>query len=154
MMSKRIQLFLAVALLALSSLSCAAQDRGYWPAASSAANSITGDIAIGKAKLIINYSSFPLVQVRKLKPVEVSSVFDASVHAGIEGTLYRLKVPGHKLFLHHNTLCEGRQTDWMATYVAGRSMQVAFFSGSQEPIFTFVDIQNSTTLCGVFTYAR
>ena len=153
-MRKHLALFVAVGLLAAGSISCAAQDGGYWRAASSAAVSITGDIAISPTKVMINFSSFPLVQVRKLKPVEVSSVFDADVNAGIEGTLYRLNIPAAKRFLHHNTLCEDEDTKWMATYVAGRSLQVAFFSGDEQPVFQFGVIQNSPALCGTYTYGR
>lgn len=153
-MKKRSQLFLAVALLALCTLTAAAQDRGYWRAASSNAASITGDVAISPSKLIINFIGFPIVQARRLKPAEASSVFDADVNAGIEGTLYRLSVPANKRFLHRNTLCGDEDTHWMATYVSGKSMQVAFFSGESEPAFKFGAIQNSPALCGVYTYVR
>ncbi len=153
-MRKHFAFFVAVGLIALGSFSCAAQDRGYWRAASSAAVSITGDIAISPTKVMINFSSFPLVEARRLKPAEVSSVFDADVNAGIEGTLYLFNIPATKRFLHRNTLCEGEDTKWMATYVSGRSLQVAFFSGSEEPVFQFGVIQNSPALCGTYTYGR
>lgn len=146
--------FVAAALLALFSITIAAQDRGYWRAASSTAASITGDIAISPSKLIINFIGFPIVQARRLKPAEVSSVFDADVNAAIEGTLYRLSIPANKRFLHRNTLCGDQDTHWMATYVSGKSMQVAFFSGDAEPVFKFGAIQNSPALCGTYTYVR
>jgi hypothetical protein len=57
-------------------------------------------------------------------------------------------------FLRKNTLCGTESTHWMATYVEGRTLHVAFFSGSDVPKLTFEAIQNSTDLCGVFTYAR
>ena len=132
----------------------AQEDRGYWRAASSNALAITGDINIGELKVAINYLSFPLAPIRRLKPVEVSAVFDADVNAGIEGSLYRLKVPAGQRFEHKNTLCGEDDTQWMATYVTGRSLQVAFFSGDDEPVFTFDAVQKSTALCGTFVYAR
>jgi hypothetical protein len=153
-MRKSFRLLLSVALLALCSIAGAAQDQGYWRAASSTAASITGDIGISSSKVTINFVSFPIVQVRRLKPAEVSSVFDADVHAGIEGTLYRLNIPANKQFLHRNTLCGEENTTWMATYVSGRSMQVALFSGDAEPVFRFDAIQNSPALCGTYTYVR
>ncbi|HUN83900.1 MAG TPA: hypothetical protein VMU48_05945 [Terracidiphilus sp.] len=136
------------------SLSCAAQDRGYWRAASNTANSITGDIEISDAKLTINFTSFRLVQARTLTAPEVSSVFDADVNAGPTGTLYHVPVPANKRFLHHNTLCGTEDTQWMATYTSGRMLQVAFFSGTDAPVFTFDAIRNSISLCGTFTYER
>jgi hypothetical protein len=154
LMKKLVSQFLAATLLVLCSLSAPAQDRGYWRAASSNAAAITGDIAISPSKLIINFVGFPVVQARRLKPAEASSVFDADVNAGIEGTLYRLSVPANKRFLHRNTLCGDEDTHWMATYVSGRSMQVAFFSGDTEPTFKFGAIQNSRELCGVYTFVR
>lgn len=153
-MKNHLALYVIVGLLALCTQSCAAQDRGYWRAASSNAAAVTGDIALSNSKVTINFSAFPLVQVRRLKPAEVSSVFDADVNAGIEGTLYRVSVPADKRFLHRNTLCGDENTTWMATYVSGHSMQVAFFSGDSEPVFKFGAMQNSPVLCGTFTYVR
>lgn len=153
-MSKLFRIFAAVALLTICSLTAAAQDRGYWRAASTDAASITGDIALSNSKVTINFAAFDFVQVRRLKPAEASSVFDADVNAGIEGTLYRLNIPANKRFLHRNTLCGDQDTHWMATYVSGKSMQVAFFSGDSEPVFKFGAMQNSPALCGTFTYVR
>jgi hypothetical protein len=145
----------AVAVLMLScALGVAAQDKGNWYAASSAASTITGDIAIGSAKVTISFVQFPLAPIRRLKPVEVSSVFDADVNAGISGDLYRLKVPAGQRFQHKNTLCGSEDTEWMATYVTGRTLQVAFFSGDDMPVFTFDAISKSPDLCGRFSYSR
>jgi hypothetical protein len=151
--------FIAVLSLA-GALTCAAQDqdKGYWRAASNAANSITGDIAISNSKtgasLAIDYTPFPLTSVRSLKPAEVSSVFDADVNTAGTGSLYRLNVPASKRFVHRNTLCGTDTTQWMATYVSGRSLSVAFFSGDDAPVFTMDEISNSRHLCGTFTFAR
>ena len=68
--------------------------------------------------------------------------------------LYRLRVPAERRFLHKNTLCGTEDTQWMATYVAGKSLRVAFFSGDNTPVFTFEAISSSTDLCGTFTYYR
>lgn len=132
----------------------AQEDRGYWYAASTNAKTITGDVNIGELKVTINFAMFPLAPIRRLKPVEVSAVFDADVNAGIEGSLYRLKVPPWQRFLHKNTLCGEEETQWMATYVTGKTMQVAFFSGDDMPVFTFDAVQHSSALCGTFVYAR
>jgi hypothetical protein len=146
---------LLVALFALAcSLPIAAQDKGYWPAASSTANSITGDISISDAKLTLNFTTYPMVQARDLTPPEVSAVFDADISAGRTGVLYRVTVPASIRLLHHNTLCGTEDTQWMATYVSGRNLLVAFFSGVDPPVFTFDAISHSTDLCGTFTYAR
>jgi hypothetical protein len=132
----------------------AQEDRGYWRAASTNALAITGDVTIADAKVTIDFLIFPLAPIRRLKPVEVSSMFDADVNAGIEGSLFRLKVPAAQRFLHKNTLCGSEDTQWMATYVGGKTMQVAFFSGDDMPVFTFDAMQKSSALCGVYTYAR
>jgi hypothetical protein len=132
----------------------AQEDQGYWRAASSNANAITGDIGIGGSKLTIDYFTFPLAPIRRLKPVEVSSVFDADVNAGINGMLYRLQVAPDRRFLHKNTLCGDDETQWMATYATGRTLQVAFFSGDDQPVFTFDAIQHSSAVCGTFIYSR
>ena len=131
-----------------------AQEQGGWYAASTNAISITGDIAISKERVSIDFISYPLAPIRPLKPVEVSAVFDADVNAGISGMLYRLKIPAAQRFLKKNTLCGSEDTQWMATYVAGKTLEVAFFSGEDMPVFTFEAISKSSALCGTFAYSR
>jgi hypothetical protein len=131
-----------------------AQDRGAWHAASSNATSITSDVTVGKDSVTIDFMTFPLAPIRTLKPVEISAVFDADVSAGISGMLYRMKVPAAQRFLHKNSLCGGEDTQWMATYVTGHTMNVAFFSGDDMPVFTFDAISKTTDLCGTFGYDR
>ena len=131
-----------------------AQDGGAWIAASTNATSITNNIAISKDRLSIDYLTFPLAPIRTLKPVEVSAVFDADVNAGISGTLYKLRIPANTRFLHKSSLCGDQDTQWMATYVTGHTLKVAFFSGDDMPVFTFDAISNSTALCGTFAYSR
>ncbi len=132
----------------------AQEDRGYWRMASTNAKAVTGDLNIGELKVTIDFLTFPIAQIRRLKPVEVSAVFDADVSAGIEGTLYRLNVSPAQRFLHKNTLCGGEATQWMATYATGKTLNVAFFSGDDVPVFTFEAIQNTSTMCGSYVYAR
>ena len=148
-------LLAAAAFLTLAcTLSSAAQDRGYWRAASNSANSITGDISISEPKVTINFATFPVVKVRDLAPAEVSAVFDADISAGGAGALYRLNVPASKRFLHHNSLCGEENTQWMASFASGHTLQVAFFSGENAPVFSFDAISRSTELCGTYTYSR
>ncbi len=131
-----------------------AQEKGMWPAVSSTAQSITGDVALSDAKISINFSSFAIARIRPLQQGEMSAVFDADYSAGGSGSLYRLSIPASKKFLHRNTLCGAEDTQWMATYVAGHYLHLAFFSGQKMPVFTAVAIANSTDLCGTFTYGR
>ncbi len=132
----------------------AQEDQGYWRAASAASNSTTSDITIAKNRVTIDFLVYTLAPIRRLKPVEVSAVFDADVNAGISGQLYRLKIPAGQRFLHKNTLCGSEDTQWMATYVTGRTLEVAFLSGEDMPEFTFEAISKSQALCGTYTYAR
>lgn len=76
------------------------------------------------------------------------------MNAGGVGFLYRLNVPAARRFLHHNTLCGSEDTQWMTTYVTGRTMQVAFFSGDNMPVMTGEALANSTDVCGTFGYSR
>ena len=135
-------------------LSVSAQEAGPWRAASQPAQSITGDVAFSDTRLAINFSSFPIARIRDLPADEVSAVFDADSNSGVHGSLYRLSVPATMKFLHKNTLCGSEQTQWVAVYVAGRELHLAFFSGPKMPVFTVEAISNSTDLCGTFTYSR
>ena len=149
------RLFYAVmGLMIACCVSAGAQEKGMWRAESSTAQSITGDIAISGEKISINFTGFVIAQIRRLEPGEVSAVFDADSAAGGSGNLYRLNIPSSKTFMHHNTLCGTEDTQWMATYVAGRTLKLAFFSGPNVPQFTLNAIANSTDLCGTFSYTR
>jgi hypothetical protein len=154
-------------LLMASCLVGAAQEKGYWRAASTTAVSITGDITISDAKVTINFTNFPLAQIRKLEAAEVSAVFDTDANAGGSGNLYRLNISGAQRFLHHNTLCGTEDVEWMVTYVLNKDLRIAFFSGSSQPVFQFEAqagssqpvfqfeaLRNSASLCGTFSYAR
>jgi hypothetical protein len=135
-------------------LTVAAQEKGNWRAASSTARSITGDVSLSDEKISINFLIFTMVRVRSLDKAELSAAFDADSNADGSGSLYRLSIPAAKKFLHKNSLCGDEDTQWMATYVSGRSLQLAFFSGEKAPIFTLDAISNSTNLCGTFAYVK
>ena len=135
-------------------ISAVAQDKGNWRAESTTAKSTTGDVALFDEKLAINFSTFTIAPIRSLEKGEVSAVFDVDSTAGGSGSLYRLNIPGAKKFLHKNSLCGSEDTAWMVTYVSGRSLQIAFFSGEKQPVFTLEAISNSTDLCGTFSYVR
>lgn len=131
------------------------QDKGMWYAASNTASSITGDIVIKDGKITIDLRAYPLAPIRALAPAELSAVFDADQSAGLTGNFYRLSIPASTKFLHHNTLCGSEDTQWMATYVQGKSLQVAFFSGTDTPKLTFEAVSGgSANLCGTYTYTR
>jgi hypothetical protein len=135
-------------------MSVAAQEKGGWRAANSTAQKITGDVFLSDEKISINFSSFPMARIRALEPGEVGAVFDADTSVGGTGSLYRLNIPTTKKFMHHNTLCGAEDVEWMAAYVGGRNLHLAFFSGEKPPVFTLGAISNSTDLCGTFVYAR
>jgi hypothetical protein len=131
-----------------------AQEKGPWRAASTTAASITGDIAFSDTRVAINFAGFPIARIRDLEPGEVSAVFDVDSNAGARGSLYRLSIPAEKKFLHKNTLCGSEDTQWLAAFVGGRELHVAFFSGPKMPVFTPEAFANTTDLCGTFLYVR
>jgi hypothetical protein len=150
---------LSCVLLACSltcSVVAAAQETGYWRATSSTAKHITGDVALNSEKISINFSSYWIAQIRALTPAELSAAFGADASAPTSGTgnLYRLSIPSDKKLMHKNTLCGGEDTQWLATYTTGRTLQLAFFSTSKMPILTPDALTNDSSLCGVFGYTR
>jgi hypothetical protein len=147
------KLFVAAAILALVS-SIPAQDKGYWRATSNNAKAITGDFSLSDTRLTLNFTSFTVAHIRALNSAEVAALFDADASAGFNGALYRLMIPADKRFLHKNTLCGSSDTQWMATFVTGRDLKVAFFSGENVPAFTIEALANSMDVCGSFTYSR
>jgi hypothetical protein len=156
-MMRKLSIAAAIIFVLTCAIHCAAQtqDRGYWRAASNNASSITGDITLGDAKLTINFRVYPLAAIRSLKPAEVAAVFDADVNTAGQGALYRLSIPAAQRLLHRNTLCGSDDTQWMATYLSDpRTLQVAFFSGDDAPVFTFDAISHSSRVCGAYTFTR
>jgi hypothetical protein len=138
----------------LCSLSLFAQEDGNWRAANQTAKSITGDIGITAEKLYINFVRFPIARIRPLKPEEISAAFEADANSAGSGSLYRLSIAPETKFLHKNTICGSQETQWMATYVEGKTLKVAFFSNATPPVFTLDAIQNSTDLCGTYAYVK
>ena len=153
-MKRETLLSAVVGLVLVCCITAAAQDKGYWRATSSTAKSITGDVALADEKISINLVSFTMARIRGLEQAEASALFDAEGTAGGNGSLYRLIVPGSKKFLHRNSLCGSDDTQWMVTYVSGRSLQLAFFSGQKPPVFTADALANSTDMCGKFSYVK
>lgn len=140
--------------LLICTLTAAAQDKGYWRAASNTARSITGDVNLADEKISINFAVFPMVKNRNLEKAEIGALFDADTNTPADASLYHLNIPAAKKFLNKNTLCGAEDAQWMVTYVSGRSLRLAFFSGPKPPVFTFDAISNSTDICGTFAYAR
>ncbi len=132
----------------------AAQEQGAWRASSKTAKGITGDIVLSNEKLAINFVAYTIAPIRALTADELSAAFDADRSALGQGNLYRLRVPADKVFLHKNTLCGTEETEYMATYVQGRTLQIAFFSGEKAPTLTLEALANTTDLCGTYTYTR
>jgi hypothetical protein len=129
-----------------------AQEKGQWRSAGKTASSITGDISFTDQKIYINYAAFTIAQIRTLSQAESTALFDTQADGA--GNLFRTIVPGGKKFLHKNSLCGGEDTQWVATWVSGHTLQLAFFSGTDMPALTPEALANSTTLCGTFTYVR
>ena len=142
----------ALAATFLCCLTLAAQEKGMWRAASSNARSITGDVALSDERIAINFSPFTMVRVRALEKSELSAAFDADPNTSGTGSLYRLNIPAARKFLKKNSLCGAEDTEWMATYVSGRSLQLAFFSGDKPPLLTLDALAKSTDVCGIFSY--
>jgi hypothetical protein len=151
---KRVSFVSTIAVL-LCTLTLTAQELGNWRASNQTAKSITGDIGLAPEKIFINFARFTMSRIRALQPAEISAAFssEGDTAAGA-GSLYRLSIPPEQKFLHKNTLCGSEETQWMATYVEGKTLKVAFFSDAKPPVFTLEALQNSTNLCGTFTYTK
>ncbi len=145
---------LAAVATCLLMLPLAAQEKGMLRAASTTAKGITGDVAFSDIKISLNFSSFALAQIRTLTLAEAAAAFNAAPDTDGNGNLYRTSIPAEKRFLHKNTLCGSEETQWVATFVSGRSLQLAFFSGAAMPSLTPEALANTTSLCGTFSYIR
>ena len=132
----------------------AQQDGGMWRAESKSARTITGDIALSSSKISINFLQFTIVPMRALEKSEISAIFNPDTEPTGSGNLYRTDIDGMRKFLHKNTLCGNENVEWMATYVSGKTLEVALFSGQKQPVMTAEALMNSTDMCGIFSYER
>ena len=131
-----------------------AQEKGSWRAASTTARGVTGDVMFSGQKIVINFSGFTVAQIRTLTPAEASATFDSDATAGGSGNLYRTSIPAEKKFQHRNTLCGSEETQWIVTYVSGKNLEMAMFSGSSMPLLTPEAMADATNLCGTYLYVR
>lgn len=138
----------------LLSLPACAQEKGVWRAASKTAKGITGDVGFAGEKFGINFLSYTIAQIRTVKPAEAKATFDLDSEPAGVGNLYRLSIPGQTKFLHKNTLCGAEDVQWMITFVAGRELRLAFFSGEKIPDLTAEAVATGTSLCGTYSYTR
>lgn len=138
----------------LGGTAVAAQEVGAWRAMSESARNTTGDLYFGGTKMSIDFTAFTIAEIRDLKPEEARGVFDVESSASGRGHLYRLDIPGSKRFVKKNTLCGSEDTQWMVTYVDGKTLQVAFFSGTDMPVLTAEGMASATDVCGTFGYQR
>ena len=143
-----------LAFLVCLCLSSLAQEKGTWRAQSKTARSITGDIAFAGEKFSINFSTYPVAEIRALTPAELASLAGDDAAPATAGTLYRLSIPGNKRFLNKNTLCSADEAQWLATAVSGKTLQMAVFSGNAMPVLTREALATTSDLCGTFTYTR
>jgi hypothetical protein len=153
-MKRKMLIDYVVGSLLVCCMTALAQDKGNWRAASSTAKSITGDVGLTEEKVGINFSMFTIARIRVLEAAEASALFDADSSGGGSGNVYRLSIPATKTFLHKNTLCGTEETQWMVSYAAGRSLQLAFFSGANPPVFTLEALASSSDMCGTYSYVR
>lgn len=140
--------------LVLLPLAASAQEKGTWRAASKTAKAITGDVAFAGEKFGIDFASYTVAQIRNVQPAEAKATFDLDVLPAGAGNLYRLSIPGATKFLHKNTLCGAEDTQWLVTFVTGKQLQIAFFSGETMPVLTAEAIPTGTNLCGTYSYVR
>ena len=148
---------LAGVVIGLSCYAAVAQEQGNWRPLSTTARGITGPIAMGDEKLVINFVRFAIAEIRPLTAAELAAVLPADpTESGkpLTGHLYRLSIPGDQKFLHKNTMCGSDETQWMASSVQGKTLQLAFFSGATMPVLTAEALGNATNVCGTFTYVR
>ncbi len=145
---------LLAATLLLTALTLHAQEKGTWHAASKSAKTVTSDVSFAENKITLAFLVFPAAQIRTLTPAEIGAAFDADTSAGGTGNLYRISIPATRKFLHNNTLCGTDDAQWVATYVLGKTLQMAIFSGSKIPTLTPEAISAGDALCGTYTYTR
>ncbi len=132
----------------------AAADRGNWRASSGTARSITGDIGFSGSKIYLNFTPFTVAQLVTISFAQATAAFGTSAGSEGSGNIYALNIPASKKFIGKNTLCGTDAVTYAVTWVSGKDLQLAFFSGPSMPMLTGETLANTTNLCGTYSYVR
>jgi hypothetical protein len=133
-----------------------------WTAMSTTAMGITGDIETTKNELIIQNHRLRLSVAKKLQGEELedtSDLLNATRNSSTRGELYRTYFPGRTRLQGTNTLCGNAPTQWVViVHTIDRdnrtNLDLAFFSGNQQPDLKPAAIRISKNLCGTFWYQQ
>ena len=145
-------MFFAVVGWVCSCWVCAAQENRTWHATSTTARSITGDVTLANAKMAINYSSWPIAQIRALQPSRTrSAAFDLDGTPEGTGILSGWTSRRKAVSSSKNTLCGGRRCA-VDGHLRGGSQPAAGVSsrGRRMPVLTGEAMVDGTNLCGTF----
>jgi hypothetical protein len=133
-----------------------------WTAMSTTAMGITGDIIETKDQLVIQHQHLKLTPVRKLEGRDLgysAKLLYATLNNETRGELYKTYLPANAHLQGTNTLCGRNATSWIVVLHTvdrngGINLDLAFFSGSEQPDLTPAAISNSRELCSTFWYQK
>jgi len=123
---------------------------------------ITGDILETTDELVIQNQHLKLTPVRKLENQELTDaagLLNATINSETRAQLYKTHLPANTRLHSSNTLCGRSATSWVVMLhtvdkEGGINLDLAFFSGSQQPNLTPAVISTSRDLCGTFWYQK
>jgi hypothetical protein len=129
---------------------------------STTAMGITGDIETTQNELIIQSHRLKLKLVRNFEGeglANASHLLDATLNSNTKGQLYRTYLPARTRLQSTNKLCGQKPTTWVVIlHTIDRenrvNLELAFFSGNQQPNLTPAAINTSKDLCGTFWYQQ
>jgi hypothetical protein len=133
-----------------------------WTAMSATAMGITGNIAETRDQFIIENQHLTLTPVRRLEGRDLgyaAKLLQATLSDQTRGEVYKTYLSANVHLQGTNTLCGRNATSWVVVLRTvdrngGSNLDLAFFSGREQPDLTPTAISNSKELCSTFWYRR
>ena len=128
----------------------------HWTAISNTAMGVTGDLTVTPRSVTMAGRTLQLALLHTLAGPQLgqaAALFPVAVTSKLRGALYKVSIPATAAFKSSNTLCGKQATTFFVLLTDGSDLELAMFSGKNEPNLSANAIANSTEFCGTYSYA-
>jgi hypothetical protein len=136
----------------------------HWTARSATAEKITGDIESTPTSMTIAGERMPVELVRRLgydELVDAAGLFSRDLTDETLAGMYRVTAATSAPIPEGNALCGAKETGWILAMITrvngpdyGQELQIAAFSGAEQPNLKPAVLAKSKALCGTYAYQK
>lgn len=128
----------------------------YWLAESKTAYSITGDLLLSDAGMILTGAES--INLSHVRDIQQNHAMDAGFEAAEQLSLFKVTNGKPWRLISGNSLCGSNEAPEPPTYFViayskhQTEMNMAVFDGAGEPVWEKSNLDNTTNLCGTYGY--